>query len=200
MSKSLGNYVGVTEPPDEIYGKVMSISDELMLRWYDVLHPDVATAVRRDLTSGALHPRDAKASLAQRQVARFHGDDAARAAAGRFDERFTRRELPAEMVTEWRSAEPIGAEVSLPTLLTQMGLTKSNSDARRLIAQGAVRIDGVVVRSERYTPASGSAVADAAISTSARGANADTSESQALLIEVGKRRVARALFPRRGRE
>jgi tyrosyl-tRNA synthetase len=176
MSKSLGNYVGVSESADEIFGKVMSISDALMLRWYDLLEPDLAAKIRRDLTSGVLHPRDAKADLAASQVNRFHGVDAATEAANRFNRRFARGELPPELVSEWRSPEPLGEEVALPTLLTQMGLTKSNSDARRLIAQGAVRIDGKVTRSERYQPG-------------------PENGPVTLLIEVGKRRACRALFP-----
>src|SRR6266481_2357111 len=75
MSKSLDNYVGVTESADDMFGKIMSISDELMVRWYDLLAPDVAAQVRGDLARGTLHPRQAKVNLATRQVARFHGDD-----------------------------------------------------------------------------------------------------------------------------
>jgi tyrosyl-tRNA synthetase len=180
MSKSLGNCVGVSEPADEIFGKVMSISDALMLRWYDLLESERAAGVRRDLASGVLHPRQAKADLAARQVARFHGEDAATEARARFDSRFTRGELPPELVSEWRSPEPLGSEITLPALLTQMGLTKSNSDARRLIAQGAVRIDGTVTRTERYQPAAQDGSPEGPV---------------ALLVEVGKRRVCRALFP-----
>src|SRR6266404_2529738 len=152
MSKSLGNYVGVTDSPDDMFGKIMSISDELMVRWYDLLAPDVAAQVRSEVARGALHPRQAKANLAVSQVARYHGDDAAHAASRRFDQRFQRGEVPAELVPEWRSANPLPSELSLPGFLTEVGLTKSNSDARRLLKQGAVRIDGVVVREERYTP------------------------------------------------
>ena len=179
MSKSLGNYVGVTDPPDEMFGKIMSISDELMLRWYDVLAPDVAARVRSELASGALHPRQAKAELAKRQVARFHDEETARAAADRFDRRFQRGELPAELVHEWHSADRAPAELSLPAFLTELGLTKSNGEARRLIGQGAVRIDGNVVRTERY-----------ALPVQDRSRNTPLS----LLVEVGKRRVCRAMF------
>src|SRR5262249_44824801 len=98
MSKSLGNSVGVTESPDEIFGKIMSISDVLMLRWYDVLEPDRAAAVRSGLGAGHVHPRDAKADLAARQVERFHGSAAASDARRRFHERFGRGKLPPEMV------------------------------------------------------------------------------------------------------
>lgn len=178
MSKSLGNYVGVTETPDDIFGKIMSISDVLMLRWYDVLEPHRAAQVRSDLESGRLHPRDAKADLASRQVERFHGLSAAHEARRRFDERFGRGRLPAEMVDVQTLDRAAPGEISLPGLLTESGLTKSNSEARRLIGQGAVRVDGRVVTSERYHSAS---------STSAMG-------RVELLVEVGKRRARRFVF------
>jgi tyrosyl-tRNA synthetase len=179
MSKSLGNYVGVTEAPDDIFGKVMSISDELMLRWYDLLAPDVAGRARSEIARGTLHPRQAKVDLAVRQVTRFHGEHAAREAQRRFDQRFSRGELPPELVPEWRSAEPLPAELALPALLTKIGLTKSNSEARRLIAQGAVRVDGAVVRTESLGTNVQDRAPDAVVS---------------LLIEVGKRRVCRVIF------
>jgi tyrosyl-tRNA synthetase len=179
MSKSLGNYVGITEPPDEIFGKVMSISDDLMLRWYDLLEPDVAPSVRSDLARGALHPRDAKADLAERQVAKFHHPDAAEAARARFDERFRRGELRRELVPEWVAPGALPPELALPALLTQAGLTKSNGEARRLVAQGAVRIDGAVVRAER--------VPTDRLDTDAAG-------RVEVLVEVGKRRATRIIF------
>jgi tyrosyl-tRNA synthetase len=179
MSKSLGNYVGITEAPDEIFGKVMSISDGLMLRWYDLLEPSVAAGVRGDLARGALHPRDAKADLAARQVAKFHGAAAAAEARARFHQRFARGELPPELVPEWTLPLPLPAELALPALLTESGLTKSNSEARRLLAQGAVRIDGVTVKSDRYATT---------------GLNTAASGRVEVLIEVGKRRALRVAF------
>jgi len=178
MSKSLGNYVGVTESPDEIFGKIMSISDELMLRWYEVLAPDAASLVRSGLQSGAVHPRNAKANLAALQVERFHGDAAAEAARVRFDERFSRRNLPAGMVEEQKLNRGVPAEVSLPNLLTEAGLTKSNSEARRLISQGAVRVNGQVVATERYHTDS----------------DCDSAGAIEMLVEVGKRRARRFVF------
>lgn len=174
MSKSLGNYVGVTEPPDEIFGKVMSISDELMLRWYDILLADEAQSVRGQLRAGSLHPRRAKADLAAAQVARFHGGSAAEDARRRFDERFARGQLSLEDIEEERSDEPLPAELVLPTLLTRSGLTKSNSDARRLIAQGAVKINGSVVLTDRYST--------------------EHASDGSFLVEIGKRRVKRFRF------
>lgn len=178
MSKSLGNYVGIRESPDEMFGKIMSISDELMARWYEVLAPHDAAAVLGRLRSGTLHPRDAKADLAERQVVRFHGAAAGADARRRFDERFRQRSLPEELVTTWETAEPWSGEIAVPRLLTSAGLTKSNSDAKRLIAQGAVRIDGQVVRDERYR------------ASPTPGVNG----RPAILVEVGKRRACRVFF------
>jgi tyrosyl-tRNA synthetase len=175
MSKSLGNYVGITESADEIFGKIMSIPDDLMLRWYDVLEPSEADAVRTRLGSGELHPRAAKANLAEHQTARFHGEDAGAAARARFDRRFSRGEVPSELVPVIERAEPLGLEISLPAFLKEIGLATSNSDARRLIAQGAVRINGAVTREERYRTVDGGA-------------------AKSLLIEVGKRQARRVNF------
>lgn len=175
MSKSLGNYVGVTEPADEIFGKVMSISDELMFRWYDVLDGGNAAAVRRDVVDGTLHPREAKARLATQQVERFHGSIAASDARHRFDERFSRGSRSDDVIPEEKRAGSLPAEISLPAFLAEVGLAKSRSDARRLIGQGAVRINGVIVVSDRYAKdISGSA--------------------SVLLVEVGKRRARRFRF------
>lgn len=179
MSKSLGNYVGLTESADEIFGKLMSISDDLMLRWYDVLAPETALQVRTDLGEGRLHPRDAKANLAELQVRRFHGMVAAEKARNQFDQRFSRGVLSSEMVEESQEAYPIPAEISLPAFLTQSGLTKSNSDARRLITQGAVRINGRVVTTDRYLTEIAEPV---------------TQDPSLLLVEVGKRRARRFRF------
>jgi len=169
MSKSLGNYVGVAESSDEIFGKVMSISDDLMRRWYEVLEPE--SDVPRDLAAGRIHPREAKARLAEGQAARFHGAAQAAAARARFDERFAKGGLPSELVETREIEAQLPDELVLPALLTEHGLSKSNSEARRLIAQRAVRINGAVVTSERYHPAGGE-----------------------LLIEVGKRRALKLAF------
>lgn len=176
MSKSLNNYVGVTDSPDDIFGKIMSISDDLMLRWYGVLESVRARQVAGDLKTGKLHPRDAKADLAASQVLRFHGVDAAAGARRRFEERFSRRSVVTEMVPEEARPGPMPDEISLPALFTESGLAKSNSEARRLIAQGAVRINGAVTVSERLRRDS----------LTSEGSSAAT-----FLVEVGKRRVRR---------
>jgi len=177
MSKSLGNYVGIHEHPDEMFGKVMSISDELMARWYELLEPHDARTVVDEVRSGTLHPREAKAMLAGRQVAKFHGTEAAHQARQRFDERFRKHELPESMIRLWEAGEELPAEIAVPPLLTRAGLTKSNSEARRLIAQGAVRVDGQVLTSERY-----------------RTSEAPLNRAPAILVEVGRRRACRVLF------
>jgi tyrosyl-tRNA synthetase len=168
MSKSLGNYVGVAEPPTEIFGKVMSISDELMLRWYELLTEVDLDALRRDLVAGALHPMEAKKALAETLVARFHGADAGSAARHGFEERFQQRHLDTGSLDEVVVAAKDGA-VWLPGLLSQAKLVKSNSDARRLLKQRAVRIDGTTIESEQFACASGAE----------------------LVLEVGKRRAIR---------
>jgi tyrosyl-tRNA synthetase len=168
MSKSLGNYVGVAEPPGEIFGKVMSISDELMLRWYELLtHEDVA-ALRDAIASGRVHPMDAKKHLAEVLVDRFHDAEAAGAARAAFEERFQHRHLDTATLGEF-VATAVDGRVFLPALLHQAGLVKSNSDARRLIKQRAVRIDGATVASEDIACVAGTQ----------------------LVIEVGKRRAIR---------
>jgi tyrosyl-tRNA synthetase len=175
MSKSLGNYVGVTDSADEMFGKVMSISDDLMFRWYDVLDLENAALVRRDVGSGALHPREAKARLATQQVERFHGGSAAGEARHRFDERFSRGSRSDDVIPEEKREGSLPGEIALPAFLAEVGLVKSRSDARRLIGQGAVRINGSVVVSERYL-------------------TGDSEMTATLLVEVGKRRARRFRF------
>lgn len=175
MSKSLGNYVGVTESADEIFGKIMSISDDLMFRWYDVLDVPNASAVKGDVASGTLHPREAKARLAGQQVERFHGAEAAREARRRFDERFSRGSRSEDVIPEEKREGSLPSEIALPAFLAEVGLVKSRSEARRLIGQGAVRINGTVVLSERF-------VSEICEST------------DSILVEVGKRRARRFRF------
>jgi tyrosyl-tRNA synthetase len=139
MSKSLGNYVGIDEAPQEQYGKLMSISDGLMWRYYELLSrrslAEIA-ALRRE------HPKKAKSELAKEIVARYHGADAARLAEEQFELVHKRREVPEE-VEEKAVARDAGAEaVPLAKTLAQLGLAASGSEARRLIAQGGVSVEG----------------------------------------------------------
>ena len=144
MSKSLGNYVGIDEPPGEIFGKLMSISDELMLRYYELLSDITAEGLNRlkdDLKAGRRHPKEAKVQLAKEIVARFHGAEAAEEAAEEFDRVFRLKEFPQD-VPEIVIKAP-GKRLRLTELLAdKLSLAKSRSDARRLIEAGAVTLDG----------------------------------------------------------
>ncbi|MHB1627767.1 MAG: tyrosine--tRNA ligase [Bacilli bacterium] len=142
MSKSLGNYIGVSEPAKSIYGKSMSIPDELMPRYYGLLTDlpqEELDLLFRGLEDGSVHPRDAKMRLAYLLTARFQGADAADAAQDEFVKVFQRGAMPDE-ISEFRIAD--GA-TALYAIVTAAGLAPSNSEARRLIAGGGVRIDGV---------------------------------------------------------
>jgi tyrosyl-tRNA synthetase len=143
MSKSMGNYVGVSEPPDEMFGKLMSMSDGLMWRYYLLLTDLSAAAIeqlQRDVEAGRVHPKDAKVDLAARIVRDFHGDAAARSAADGFEARFARGELDANSLSDVDVAVA-GAAISLPKLVASAGLAVSTSEAARKIAQGGVKVD-----------------------------------------------------------
>ncbi|MBC7252163.1 MAG: tyrosine--tRNA ligase [Anaerolineae bacterium] len=140
MSKSTGNYIGIDEPPEQMYGKVMSIPDHAMSNYFNLVTrwtPAEIARIEADLKSGKLHPRDAKMKLAWEIVSIFHGDEAADAAEAHFRKVFQERELPSEMPTI-TVTEP----VNIVDLMAQTGLAKSKSAARRLIQQGGVRLNG----------------------------------------------------------
>ena len=143
MSKSLGNYIGIDESPDEMFGKLMSISDTLMWRYFDLLsfeHPDKIALMKRSVDEG-VNPRDIKFELAKEIVSRFHGGPkAGHDAMLNFIARFQQREIPAD-ISEIELAGN-GKGLALPRLLKEAGLTASTSEAMRLIKQGGVRIDG----------------------------------------------------------
>ncbi|MEZ5316483.1 MAG: tyrosine--tRNA ligase [Vicinamibacterales bacterium] len=143
MSKSLGNYVGVTEPAEEMFGKLMSISDALMWRYYllltDLTEGDI-DGLRRDVAAGARHPKEVKAALASRITADFHGRTAAEAASSAFEARFVRGELAVEDLPEIRVETP-DESVGLPRLVAEAGLAVSSSEATRKIRQGGVKVD-----------------------------------------------------------
>lgn len=153
MSKSLGNYIGITDLPNEMYGKVMSISDQLMFKYYELLST-VSLVRLQEIREGGVHPLEAKKQLASELVARFHGEEAASAAAEDFAQRFQRRELPTEIETfAWTGGE---STVWICHLLKEAGLVKSTSEARRSIMQGGVRLDGTPVTDlEFQVPAQG---------------------------------------------
>ena len=155
MSKSAGNYVGIAEPPEEMFGKLMSISDDLM--WsYHALLTDLSLAeidsLKSRVASAGLHPKQVKADLAMRVVADFHSAGDARAAADAFERRFARKELP-EGVAVLRVE--VGDTERLSSIMVAAGLAKSRSAATRVIAQGGVRVDGVRVKDRFHTIAAG---------------------------------------------
>ena len=157
MSKSLGNYIGITDSAREMYGKTMSIADELMVRYFELVTPvemDEVRAIEKGLQDGSLHPRDVKMRLAREIVAIFHGPEAAQAAEEEFKNIFQKKELPDE-IPDFRlaAAELEGGKIWLPKLLVLTGLSSSTSEGKRLIQQGAVRIDD-----ERFAEADGSFV------------------------------------------
>jgi tyrosyl-tRNA synthetase len=144
MSKSLGNYVGITEPPEEIFGKMMSISDGLMVMYYELLS-DIGVAelasLKAGLSDGSRHPMEAKIALAREIVARFHGAAAAREAEDGFRGRFSRKEFPEDARRVELAAD--GGTPDLATLVSRVsGSFTSKSAARRLIAQGGVEVNG----------------------------------------------------------
>jgi len=144
MSKSLDNYVGVAEPPSEMFGKLMSISDDLMWRYAELLSGRPLEAIQADrdrVARGELHPKAVKVAFAREVVARFHGTEAGAAAAEEFERRFSRREVDPERFPEHVVATG-AARVPLVRALLDAQLVASTSEARRLIAQGAVKVDG----------------------------------------------------------
>ena len=157
MSKSAGNYIGITESPNEMFGKVMSVSDTLMWNYYELL-TDLSVAeiakMKGQAADGTLHPKQAKIDLARQIITDFHSAAAAVSAATEFERRFARKELPTE-VAEWTTlAETEGTKLS--AIIVGAGLAKSASAAARLIDQGGVRVDGTRVNDRMlriYPPA-----------------------------------------------
>ncbi|HDO31410.1 MAG TPA: tyrosine--tRNA ligase [Desulfobacteraceae bacterium] len=173
MSKSLGNYIGITESPDNIFGKVMSLSDELMFRYYDLLSDlsvDEIAALREEMNGGRVHPKEVKMRLARELTARFHDRQAADLAARQFDQVFQKHELPDD-IPECR-LEVAEDVIWLPKLLLAAGLVNSTSDGRRMLRQNAVSVDGKKI-----------SVVDTDIPARGR-----------VLLKVGKRRFCQVVF------
>lgn len=149
MSKSLGNAIGIADLPEEIFGKIMSISDAMMLRYYELLTAEDVGALRHQIESGTAHPMDVKKRLAFLMVSRFHGEAIARHELGRFEQRFQRRELPKDLRTfQWRDELPLS--LPLVDVIMAAGMVKTKSETRRLIQQGAVRVDGQRIADIHY--------------------------------------------------
>jgi tyrosyl-tRNA synthetase len=153
MSKSLDNYIGVDENPRDMFGKTMRVSDELMMRYYELL-TDVPSSeiekMKRDLASGTLHPRAAKVRLAETLVSRFHGPEAGRAAVEEFDRIFVNKGLPDEMPEFRAPASKFAGEVDVAALLKEFDLVASTSDARRLLQSNSVEIDGKKIATVKH--------------------------------------------------
>ncbi|PRD39145.1 UNVERIFIED_CONTAM: tyrS2 [Trichonephila clavipes] len=142
MSKSLGNYVGITDAPTEMFGKIMSISDDLMWRYYDLLSFRPLAEIqqlKQDVAAGA-NPRDVKILLAKEIIARFHDETAAEAAHQDFTQRFSKNALPDDIPEVLLSCE--GQAMPIANLLKEAGLVDSTSEAIRMIKQGAVKLNG----------------------------------------------------------
>ena len=145
MSKSLGNYIGITDAPDEMFGKLMSISDDLMWRYFELLSFKSVGDIQnlKDSVEQGANPRDIKFELAKEIVARFHRNQDAEQAQQNFVSRFQQNQLPEDL--ESVNVTSDGADLGIAHLLTRSGLTASNGEAFRMIKQGAVKIDGVKV-------------------------------------------------------
>ncbi len=172
MSKSLGNYIGVAESADNIYGKVLSISDELMFRYYYLLSDLSETEIeqlKQKMEQGELHPKAVKQQLARELTARFHNQEAAILAEKNFEKVFQKGGIPDDVAVYKVAA---GTVIPLANLLADADLVKSTSEARRMVQQGAVSIDGEKIE-------------DIAIELAPQGE---------YLIKVGKRRFCKVIF------
>lgn len=171
MSKSLGNYIGISEAPKEMYGKSMSIPDELMMRYF-MLVTDMTIeeqeALKAKLESGEAHPRDVKMQLARTIVRLYHGEEAALAAEEEFKRVFQQHALPID-IPEYEMATPEGP-VFVPQFCTDAGLTASNGEARRSIKAGAFKING-----EKYT-------------------EENITLEDGMIVQVGKRKFVKVKF------
>ena len=173
MSKSLGNYIGICESPDDVYGKTMSMPDSLMFRYYELLSdfsPEEIARLKAEMEAGRAHPKEIKQQLARELTARFHDSEAAQRAAANFDKVFKQHELPEDLP---EITLPAADEaVWLPRLLVQAGLVKGTGEARRMISQQAVSVNGEKVAEVEATVAAAGEV----------------------LLKVGKRRFCRVRF------
>jgi tyrosyl-tRNA synthetase len=175
MSKSLGNYIGINDPADEIFGKIMSISDELMVRYYELLSDmsNLQLAELKDaLKSGSFHPMEAKKQLGRELVARYHSQDAAVQAEENFVKRFRDNQIPDEMKEIIISSGVPGDKIMLCRLLAQAELVTSNSEGKRKIQQGGVKVDGHKITDE----------------------NMEVACSGECIVQVGKRSFAKVRF------
>jgi tyrosyl-tRNA synthetase len=144
MSKSLGNYIGINDLPEDIFGKVMSLSDALMFRYYELLSDcplSEIASLRTGIENGSRHPMEVKKALAEELVARFHGAAAAQSAREYFEARHQKKSVPKSIRKKFSAPRPIW----ICRLLVDLEFAKSSTEARRLVSQGAVRVDGRVI-------------------------------------------------------
>ena len=151
MSKSLGNYIGITDSPSDMFGKIMSISDDLMWRYYDLLSFKAIEEIAqyKEQVAAGTNPRDIKIALAKEIIARFHDEAAADAAHHEFVQRFQKNAIPDEMPEFTFEAGEEGMAVA--NLLKEAGLVASTSEAMRMVKQGAVKMDGEKVADQKTT-------------------------------------------------
>jgi len=158
MSKSLGNHVGINDPPNDMFGKLMSIPDTLIIKYFTLL-TDVDSAhlmeLDRQIKTRMVNPRDAKADLAADLVRMYHGPEAAQRAREAFFKQFSQRQPPSDMPTVMLQA---GSEVDVIELIVNQSLTHTKNEARRLLRQGAVRLDGVVLKTPTFSLAAAEVV------------------------------------------
>jgi len=152
MSKSYGNYVGIDEPPDAMFGKLMSISDELMLKYYELLSDitiEEFRALKDGIASGKGHPKKAKENFAKEIIARFHSKAAAQTAYENFERIHKDKEIPEDIdVVVMKRGD---ADKWLPKLLFTIGMVSSTSEGKRMIGQGAVAINGEKIKGEEVS-------------------------------------------------
>lgn len=168
MSKSLDNYVGIDETPDEMFGKIMSVSDELMWKYYELLTDVDYQQLKADVEKGKAHPKEVKASLGEAIVAEYHGEKKAKEARDAFDAVFAKKEVPDDIEEMRIDAESIG----IMNLVKEAGFASSGSEARRLVQQNAVSVDGDKIQDPK---------AEVKLT------------SEGLVLKVGKRRFAKII-------
>ncbi|MEP1448121.1 MAG: tyrosine--tRNA ligase [Paraglaciecola sp.] len=172
MSKSLGNYIGITDSPNDMFGKIMSISDDLMWRYYELLsfRPQNDIAVIKQKVAEGLNPRDTKIDLAKEIIARFHSQQDAEAAHQDFIQRFQKNAIPDEM-PEFEFVLP-SEGLMIANVLKEAGLVNSTSDAMRMIKQGAVKLNGEKVENVKH----------------------QFNQALQVVLQIGKRKFARITF------
>ena len=173
MSKSLGNYIGIIEEPNDIYGKAMSIPDTLMFRYFELLSDLSASEIEsmsQDMKKGGIHPKKVKQMLARELTARFHDINAAEKAEAHFERVFKHHDLPEDMPEKKISSKD--EKVWLPRLLVDAGLVKGTSEARRMIKQKAVEVDGLKITDKE----------------------SEVTASGKVILKVGKKRFCKVIF------